>query len=842
MLKPEVLAPVGDYQVLQAALQAGADAVYFGLSEGFNARARAQNFTVDKLKETVREIHNSGAKVYITLNTLVFESELPKLKELLKKIEECKVDSLIIQDLGVARLAAALAPSVHLHASTQMTLSDGCGARFAKNLGFQRVVLARELSAAEIADVKKEADCELEVFALGALCVSFSGQCLASLTWGGRSANRGQCAQPCRLPFRWAAVPHGQKLDFSRGQVKLSSPSHLLSPCDLAGFNKIDELIRANVSSLKIEGRLKAASYVYMAVKTMREWVDAHFDQQGHQIAPKATQILELRRNLSDLNVTFSRGFTPGFLSSVNHQTFIQKGYPKHRGQLLGTVIEKSNHVVRIKLAAQDKNKQNFTAYPITPQNGMGVLFLSPIDENNNSEDVQGGSIYSCSVQKGTAALGFGKNGPNLSKINTGDLVYITSSPQTTKRINQSMHTARQGRIGLHLNVYGSQGAPLTIVATADGLNHKFTVSSQTILSPAQKNGLTATSIADKFSELSQTPFHIESIEAQNLEGNLFLPLSELKPMRRALVADLTAALEQKSSTSTQEAKFVLPSSQERQDISMRSCLTVLCRTLEQTETALKLGCDSIELEAFKPEKLSLMVKAVRSYPGVRLYLATPRIKKQNDPLSLQTLLKFAPDGLLLRNLGSLQYMLDLKQRGEHIPPLHGDFSFNITNSLTADTLLRLGLDTFTPSDDLDELQLMALINGLKSLSSTYPAAADPVSRLVFTLYRRMPTFHSQHCLYANLLSSGQDAKTCGQPCLKKDLYIIDRLQYSHLVRNDYCCRNTIFDQTPKQRQKQLPSLSRSGVCAYRLEFLDETDEQVKKIFTYYNNLLQNPL
>ncbi len=842
MLKPEVLAPVGDYQVLQAALQAGADAVYFGLSEGFNARARAQNFTLDKLQDIVREIHNFGAKAYITLNTLVFESELFKLKELLQKIEACQVDALIIQDLGVAHLASRLAPSVTLHASTQMTLSDGCGARFAKNLGFRRVVLARELSAAEIAEVKKEANCELEVFALGALCVSFSGQCLASLTWGGRSANRGQCAQPCRLPFRWVAVPHGQKLDFSSGQIRLSAPSHLLSPCDLAGFNKIDELIRANVSSLKIEGRLKAASYVYMAVKTMREWVDAHFDKQGRQVTPKAPQVLELRRNLSDLNVTFSRGFTPGFLTSVNHQTFIQKGYPKHRGQLLGTVAEKNKREIKIKLTAPNKNSKNFEAYPITPQNGMGVLFLSPIDENNNSEDVQGGPIYSCSLQKGTALLGFGKSGPNLAKIHTGDLVYITSSPQTTKRINQSMHTAVQGRLGLRLDVCGTQGSPLTIVATVDELPQKFTASSRTTLSQAQKNSLTAASITDKFSELSQTPFHIESVETQNLESNLFLPLSELKPMRRTLVADLTAALAKQKSVPVQTTKFVLPTPKERQKISMRSCLTTLCRTLEQTEAVLKLGCDSIELEAFRPETLSAMVKAVRSKPGVQLYLATPRIKKQNDHFSLQTLLEFAPDGLLLRNLGSFQYMLDLQRQGEQIPSLHGDFSLNITNSLTADSLLRLGLDTFTPSDDLDEIQLMELLKGLKALNPNYPIAADPISRLVFPLYRHMPTFHSQHCLYANLLSSGQDAQTCGRPCLKKDLYIIDRLQYSHLVRNDYCCRNTIFDQTPRQKQKLLPSLGRAGVGSYRLEFLDENRNQVEKIFLYYNNLLQTPL
>ena len=843
MLKPEVLAPVGDYQVLQAALQAGADAVYFGLSEGFNARARAQNFTLDKLKGIVHEIHASGAKAYITLNTLVFESELPKLKDLLQKIEECRVDSLIIQDLGVARLASQLAPSVHLHASTQMTISDSCGARFAKDLGFQRVVLARELSAAEIAEIKKEANCELEVFALGALCVSFSGQCLASLTWGGRSANRGQCAQPCRLPFRWAAVPHGQKLDFSQGQVKLSPPSHLLSPCDLAGFNKIDELIRANVSSLKIEGRLKAASYVYMTVKTMREWVDAHFDKQGQYKVPNATQILALRRNISDLNVTFSRGFTPGFLTSVNHQTFIQKGYPKHRGQLLGTVLEKKNREIKIQLASQNQNNKNYEAYPIVPQNGMGVLFLSPIDENNNSEDVQGGPIYSCSVQKGTASLGFGKAGPDLTKIHTGDLVYITSSPQTTKRIGQSLHTTRQGRIGLSLVVSGSLELPLTIKAKADGLPQEFTVSSTVALSRAQKNSLTADSIADKFSELSQTPLHIESVNAQNLDDGLFLPLSELKPMRRTLVAAITAALEKhKVNVSEQPPKFVLPTPKQRKDVSLRPCLTLLCRTLEQTETALELGCEAIELEAFKPEKLSAMVKAVRSNPNTQLYLAAPRIKKQNDSLSLQTLLKFNPDGLLLRNLGSLQYMLELQKQGESIPSLHGDFSFNITNSLTADSLLRLGLGTFTPSDDLDEIQLIELLKGLKNLTLNYPTTAAPLSRLVFTLYRRMPTFHSQHCLYANLLSSGHDAKTCGQPCLKKDLYIIDRLQYSHLVRNDYCCRNTVFDQTPRQRQKLLPSLSKAGVSSYRLEFLDESRSQVEKIFKYYNRLLQTPL
>ncbi|MGM9998208.1 MAG: U32 family peptidase [Candidatus Bruticola sp.] len=846
MFKPEVLAPVGDYQVLQAALQAGADAVYFGLSEGFNARARAQNFTLAKLQQTVDEIHSSGAKAYITLNTLVFEDELDKLKTVLQKIEECKVDALIVQDLGVARMASRWAPSVRLHASTQMTISDSCGASLAQNLGFQRVVLARELSTDDIASLKKDTDCELEVFALGALCVSFSGQCLASLAWGGRSANRGQCAQPCRLPFRWTALPHGQTLDFSSGRVKLSSPSHLLSPCDLAGFSKVADLIKAQVSSLKIEGRLKGAAYVYMAVKTMRSWIDAHFDMTGRFHQPEAAQILELRRNISDLNVTFSRGFTPGFLSSVNHQTFTQKGYPKHRGQLLGTVTAKNGYKIRVKLSSCGRERRSAEAASIVPQNGMGVLFLSEQTEQSSAEEVQGGPIFSCSSQAGEATLGFSKPGPDLSKVKIGDLVYITSSPATIKRLNQSMHEPRRGRLSLNLTISGSLNKPLCVKASVSSLNQELTVYSSALLSKAQKNALTANSIAEKFADLGGTPLHLENVRADNLDPGLFLPLSELKPMRRTLTASIVEALKQEKlaiSKADNHSRFVLPNPQSQKSVQTKNCLSILCRTLEQTETALEMGCSSLELEAFRPEKLELMIKAVRSAsPSVTLCLAAPRIQKQGELPVLQHLLKFTPDALLLRSIGSLHYLTELHHQGRTIPALHGDFSFNAVNSLTADTLLRLGLDTFTPGDDLDESKLAALLEGLRKLAPGYPASLSPIERLVFTLYRHLPTFHSRHCLYANLLSSGSDPKSCGQPCRKQDLYIIDRMQYSHLVRTDCCCRNTVFDQTPKQRQKLLPMLGKAGVVSFRVELLNENKEQTKKIISYYSRLLHTPL
>lgn len=879
MHKPEVLAPVGDIQVLQAALKAGADAVYFGLSEGFNARARAQNITLASLPEVMETIHAAGAKAYVTVNTLVFQKEIPALIELLKALENCKVDSFIIQDLGAARLAAEYAPSVRLHASTQMTLSDIYAVKWAKNLGFRRTVMARELSSGEIADITAGTDCELEIFALGALCVSFSGQCLASLAWGGRSANRGQCAQPCRLPFRYTSLPHGQELNFTDGSCRLSPAAHLMSPCDLAGFEQIGNLIKAGASSLKIEGRLKGESYVYMAVKTMRNWVDAHFDEEGRFRSPAAASELELRRNLSDLSITFSRGFTPGFLSHFDHQNFVQKGYPKHRGQLLGTVASKEGHSVKVSLLsvnddprkmaeeasrssyfAANKNLQrrrvnreniherrNLNAYPVTPQNGMGVLFLSPNPEDNNSEHVQGGPIFSCTADREACTLRFGNPGPDLSKVRKGDLVYISGAPQTAKRISQALNEPISGRLPMHIRLEGQEGLPLTVTASVDGLENTFSVCSQSMLSPAQKRSLNAETAAEKFAELSGTPIHLEDCDGSGLQEGLFLPLSELKPMRRTLVEKIEKALQNwKTATHNTEEKkqnaeicpfSALPAGTPLAESDRRSCLSVLCRTAEQVRTALDMGIELIELEAFRPDSISSLANLVREKPEVSLHLAAPRIQKNGDERILEKLLELEPDGMLLRSIGSLEYLREEKAKGRKIPALHGDFSFNITNSYSADLFIRLGLSSFTASDDLDEEHLTALTAELQKMQKADRNGIFPADRMVVTLYRRLPAFHTQHCLYANLLTDGMDSRTCGQPCFKNDLYLVDRRQFAHPVRTDALCRNTVFSQTPVQRQKMLPALTKLGVINYRVELMDETAARTRSILSYYTKL-----
>jgi putative protease len=262
----EILAPAGSAASLAAALAAGADAVYFGTDEGWNARARADNFRVDDLPAVMRQIHRAGARGYLTLNTLVFEPELGAVERIVRAAAAAGVDALIVQDPAVALIARALCPQLDLHASTQMTLSAPAAAAVAARLGISRIVVPRELSVDEIRAFAAASPIELEVFIHGALCVSWSGQCLTSESWGGRSANRGQCAQSCRLPYD--LVVDGEARDL--GEVR-----YLLSPQDLAGATAVPALAEAGVACLKIEGRQKGPAYVAATVAGYRAARDA---------------------------------------------------------------------------------------------------------------------------------------------------------------------------------------------------------------------------------------------------------------------------------------------------------------------------------------------------------------------------------------------------------------------------------------------------------------------------------------------------------------------------------------------------------------------------------------
>lgn len=780
MQRPEILAPAGSREALEAALKAGADACYFGLDEGFNARSRANNFPLDGLAEVVEQIHAARARAYLTLNTLIFESELAAVERIITAAAQAGVDALIVQDPAVCLLARQLCPELELHASTQMTISSPEGARLAKSWGVTRVVLPRELSLAEIEKFAgAEAGVEMEVFIAGALCVSWSGQCLSSETWGGRSANRGQCAQACRHPYDLVVD----------GEVRpLGDQAYLLSPQDLGGFEAISELVRLGVHTLKIEGRQKDADYVFHAVKAVRAWLD--------QLSPEVQA-----ERLQNLKLSYSRGLGSGFFFGSDHQVLVEGRTPRHQGILLGKV-EQVNPP-RVILRAQG----DFVA-----EAGMGVVFREPRLVEQDQE--QGGPIFGATRQGDQWILQFGNPGPRLNRVHIGDQVWVTSSPQVTRE--------RQAKAGLQrwplqLKVEGRQGEALQVVA--DWSHGQVRASSKELLQPARSGGLDESKLSDKLGAWGDSSFELAGMDASALDSGLFLPISELKHLRQTL-RDLLepqlralgkktarAALHPRRPVTAQEGPVVLEP---------------LCRTPEQLEAAIEEGCSGVTLDWMELIGLNAAVARARE-AGLQVGVATVRVQKPGEEGYDRRLRALQPDWVLARHWGAVVSR-------DRAAQVHGDFSLNVTNSITAAELIHLGLETVTAAHDLDQIQLEKLLEHF------------PASRLAVTVHHHISTFHTEHCVYSHLLSNGHDYRDCGRPCEKHLVELEDRKQIRHPVIVDVGCRNTVFNGGAQSCVSLIPRLLKLGVRRFRVEFVRESKEQARAVLAAYRQVLEGTL
>ena len=410
-LKPELLSPAGDRTCLLAAVENGADAVYFGLRR-HNARIRAMNFDGADLAEVMALLHRRGVKGYVTLNTLVFPGELADVESTVRQLTVAGVDAVIIQDLGLARLIRAITPDLEIHASTQMSITSEEGIRLAAELGCSRVILARELSLDEIKRIRAQARLPVEVFVHGALCVAYSGQCLTSEALGGRSANRGECAQACRMPYE--IVCDGQLVDLGKTQ-------YLLSPQDLAAYDLIPRLIELGVASLKIEGRLKSPEYVANITQHYRQAIDAAWAGQPVAFTP---------RDVEEMELSFSRGFSHGFLDGNNHKVLVRGDYAKKRGIFLGCVDSVCTAGVLISCST-------------TVKPGDGLVFDG--DETSGVPE-QGGRIYEVLLAKsGRVELRFGRTAIDLERLQPGQGVWKTDDPELTDRLRRSSRVRRPG-------------------------------------------------------------------------------------------------------------------------------------------------------------------------------------------------------------------------------------------------------------------------------------------------------------------------------------------------------------------------------------------------------------
>ncbi|HEU5076507.1 MAG TPA: DUF3656 domain-containing protein [Polyangiaceae bacterium] len=818
LVRPEILAPAGTEDAFAAALASGADAVYLGLSEGFNARARSTAFTLERLPELVQKSHAAGAKLYLTLNTLVFEDELTSLEQLLRRVLHSGVDALIVQDPATAFLARRLSPDIRLHASTQMTISSAEGALFAATLGIQRVVLPRELSTREIAQFVRESPLESEVFVHGALCMSWSGQCLTSEAFSDRSANRGQCSQACRMPY--TAIVDGERRE-------LGDRRYLLSPQDLAAHEALPELLEAGVLSLKIEGRYKGPAYVKSAVDSWRNWRDALLR------GPTEDDRERLRREVDRTQLAFSRGGSLGFLRGDDHQTLVVATTPKHRGIDLGEVREVRAKSVVIQLANPDH-----PTHLLRP--GVGVKFelVGRGDREHDPDNAPGGPVFGVRMlHDGRAELSFGQPGPELSRVRPGDAMRLTGDPELTRDAERHLARPVHGRIPLDIRICGQSGEKLRVagLASVAGRPLAALVESRTLLEPASKGeGLSRTLLEAKLAALGGTPFHVTELDVSGLALGLHLPVSELKQLRRALVTRLEAELAKPPPALP--AAPVLP--QLRQELALGRDpalgppeLIPLCRTEEQLEAVIASGFGpgaEVELDWMELVGLGRAVARARR-AGLRVTLATVRVQKPGEAAYDRRIAALAPDGVLVRHWGAVMHFARERENagGLHV---HGDFSLNVTNSLTAQHLLGLGLESVTASHDLNRAQLLDLL------------ASVPRGRVALTLHHHVPTFHNSHCVYAHLLSSGADYRTCGRPCEDHRIALRDYAGHDHPVIVDVGCRNTVFNAFAQSAAPLVPRLLELGVRRFRVELVWERADEVHRTLSAYRQLLAGEL
>jgi U32 family peptidase len=842
---PELLAPAGNWDCARAAVENGADAIYFGLDK-FNARMRADNFTEADLPELVRFLHRRGVKAYVTFNTLIFENELADAEKYLRAMISAGVDAVIVQDVGICRMIRELSPDFPIHASTQMTITSAAGVEFARDLGCNLVVLARECSIAEIEKINlmgrafpraelsgaeparedtRPTKLPLEVFVHGALCVAYSGQCLTSEALGGRSANRGECAQACRMPYDL----------FSDGkQVPLGDRRYLLSPQDLSGLEVLPELVRAGVASLKIEGRLKSPEYVANITRIYRDALDKLSEGRVPR-GPKQSQghaELVPPKDRYEMEMSFSRGLFTGWFGGTDNQKLVHARFGKKRGVFLGEVKKVLRDAVVVELEG-----------PIKP--GDGVVF----DAGKPEEREEGGRIYEIGNRKAESrnrqlvALRFGHGDINFSRIHVGDRLWKTDDPELNRRLRQSFagDTPKFPR-PIEMENHGHAGKPLTLIAR-DESGNVVRVESAMPLAQAEKVALTEEKLREQLGRLGGTPFKLDRLK-NFLTGEVMLPVSELNRLRREIVVELESLRAQPKRWTYSEGQA--PRVPQILELGTRGArpsevrLIVLVRNLAQLEAVLKCGVATIYCEFEDPKKYREAVRQRNEWrvtsdakstgftsPVTRhasqIFVAPPRIFKTGEEWILDQVRSSKADGYLIRNYDHLKFFANDRRVG--------DYSLNIANRISADYFKnQFGLERVTASYDLNFQQLEALLR------------AAPPEWFEVTIHQHMPMFHMEHCVFCAFLSSGKDYRDCGRPCDRHDVRLRDRVGADHPLKADAGCRNTVFNALAQTGAEYVEKMLALGVRNFRVEFLNETSEQVERTIAKYRQLLRGEI
>ena len=775
----ELLAPAGTMENFMAALESGADAIYLG-GKVFNARAHAANFGIDELREAVRLAHILDVSVYVTVNILIGDTELKDLEQYIKDLDSIGVDAIIVQDLAVAEIAKRVAPNIHLHGSTQMTAATLDAVRFYESLGFTRVVLARELSLKEIQHICKHCKAEIEVFVHGALCVCYSGQCLMSSFIGGRSGNRGACAQPCRLPY--------ELLDSKGESVLPKHEAYLLSPKDLNYSEHMNELVAAGVTSFKVEGRMKKVSYVRQVIGTYREILD---EASIHENQRKA------------LASGFNRGFSTAYLEDTVGRQMMTVVAPNHQGKPIGESYTKKGEVY---LSLTEPIEQG-SLVKILQSNGS-VTYYTVDDE---------WTCVSDTLYKGRPAEG----------LAVGQL-YLASTPKNTKSRGLQEFT-RKYDMSVYLSV-GSNGeinyTELTAILDS-GLS--VTVTNEYVPAIANKVPTSLEKVTEQLGRLGNTLFRLSYVDIP--DGPYMWPASVLNALRRDAVTALETVLithHVESWQALQVTGDVDYDFKAQHELSYDTCPMISARVdeIEGVKAAMSGGAQKI---VFGGDRLSRTPYALSIYDEVaRLCaqsdvictFATPRVVKDDEveayKHTLEAIVQAHPDSISIHVPQALLWLRELGYTGA----IEADTGLNIFNTPTLHFWEQLHISCVNPSQELT----------LKQITELAKHSHVPIETMIHGYTEMMI---SEYCAIASFVGTGSKVN-CPMPCVKESYSLKDRKGEIFPIRTDPYCRMHIMNSHEMDMRAYVPMLLQKGISILRIDGRHMKPSYVKDIVSQY--------
>ncbi len=747
--KIELLAPAGDWDALIAALVGGADSVYLG-GKAFSARQYASNFDLDRLKQAADLLHLHGKKIYVTVNTLISDAEMPEALQLLTSLYNAGIDAVIVQDLGLIGLAQKYLPELELHASTQMTIHNTAGALFLKKLGIKRVVLARELTKAEVQSIKVESGLEIEVFVHGALCVCYSGQCLMSSMIGGRSGNRGRCAQPCRLEYQ-----------LFRGKEEIKTKgTYLLSPKDLALAEIIPDLHRAGVTSLKIEGRMKRPEYVYTVVRIYRQLLDRFAENpEEYRIEPQ-----EVR----ELSETFNRGFTTGYFGGNRNWEIISVTRPNNRGVFLGRIANADHGTGLITVRLDTDLACGDMVEVWVSQGGRASATIEVMHDQSRKrlQSAKAGETVTFKVE--------GKPYP-------GDRVFKIASARLQNETRMALDPENpKSKITCKAIISGSLNQPLELTFE-DPNGNQGTANSSILLQEARNRPLTTEVLREQLGRLGNTPFRLGEVENKLADG-LMLPLSELNELRRQALGSLSVKMLAPYERKKIQPNFSFDHIQPKPKKEPESKLSVWVADLPGVIAAAKAGADLIyaggdELTGFRWDRDAL----TRAYEaahakGAKLIIGLPRINREGQKSDwikyFNNVFQTENDGIIVSDLGALELTLS---GSDH--PLYLNYTLNFFNQWSFKLPADGRIKQITLSPELSLAQIATLV---KAHSVSDPAleclVQGPLELMV-----------SEYCPVGSLL--GKENEGCHGYCRNGRYYLKDRLKLDFPIVTDQYCR-----------------------------------------------------